>query len=292
MIVSMTGFARGEVAVPGGTLICELRSVNHRFLEAALRLPEELRSVEGELRALLQKELRRGKVDAVFTYRPTPQSASGLELDHTLLAKLKGLLAELAAGSRDLPAVASQVNLLDLLRYPGVLRETADESGALAQAARTLFAHGLTELKVMRASEGGRLKTLIEQRCVQLETLIDEVRARMPEIRSAIGNRFSERLAELGTTVEPERLAQEVALQLQRMDVDEELDRLTGHIAETRKVVGSPEAAGRRLDFLMQEFNREANTLSSKSQDLATTRIAVDMKVLIEQMREQVQNIE
>jgi len=292
MIVSMTGFARGEVSVPGGTLICELRSVNHRFLEAALRLPEELRSVEGELRAQLQKELRRGKVDAVFTYRPMPQSASRLELDHTLLEKLKGLLGELAASSRDTAAIAAQVNLVDLLRYPGVLRETADESGTLAQAARTLFASGLGELKTMRASEGARLKALIEQRCVQLESLIDEVRARLPEIRSAIRNRFAERLAELGIAVDAERIAQEVALQLQRMDVDEELDRLTGHIAETRKVVGSPEAAGRRLDFLMQEFNREANTLSSKSQDLATTRIAVDMKVLIEQMREQVQNIE
>jgi uncharacterized protein (TIGR00255 family) len=292
MIVSMTGFARGEVTVPGGTLICELRSVNHRFLEAALRLPEELRAVEGELRALLQKELRRGKVDAVFTYRPTAQSASRLELDHTLLDKLKALLAELAVSAGETRAIASQVNLVDLLRYPGVLRETADESGALAQAARALFGQGLAELKTMRASEGARLKALIEQRCAQLEALIEEVRARLPEIRSAIRNRFAERLAELGITVDPERIAQEVALQLQRMDVDEELDRLTGHIAETRKVVGSAEAAGRRLDFLMQEFNREANTLSSKSQDQVTTRIAVDMKVLIEQMREQVQNIE
>jgi uncharacterized protein (TIGR00255 family) len=292
MIVSMTGFARGEVAVPGGTLICELRSVNHRFLEASLRLPEELRSVEGELRALMQKELRRGKVDAVFTYRPALQSAGRLELDHELLEKLKVLLAQLAASSRDAGAIAAQVNLVDLLRYPGVLRETADESGALVASARTLFAAGLSDLKAMRASEGARLKALIEQRCVQLEALIEEVRTRLPEVRSAIQKRFQERLGELGTTVDPERVAQEVALQLQRMDVDEELDRLTGHIAETRKVVGSPEAAGRRLDFLMQEFNREANTLSSKSQDLATTRNAVDMKVLIEQMREQVQNIE
>jgi len=292
MIVSMTGFARGEVAVPGGTLICELRSVNHRFLEAALRLPEELRPVEGELRALMQKELRRGKVDAIFTYRPALQSASRLELDHELLEKLKVLLAQLAASSRDAGAATAQVNLVDLLRYPGVLRESADDSGALVAAARTMFATALTGLKTMRASEGARLKALIEQRCIQLEALIDEVRARLPEVRSAIQKRFAERLAELGTTVDPERVAQEVALLLQRMDVDEELDRLTGHIAETRKVIGSPEAAGRRLDFLMQEFNREANTLSSKSQDLGTTRNAVDMKVLIEQMREQVQNIE
>jgi uncharacterized protein (TIGR00255 family) len=144
----------------------------------------------------------------------------------------------------------------------------------------------------MRASEGARLKSLIEQRCVQLEALVDEVRARLPEVHAAMRRRFAERLAELSTEVDAARLEQEVALLVQRMDVAEELDRLIGHIAETRRVVGSPEAAGRRLDFLMQEFNREANTLSSKSQDLATTRIAVDMKVLIEQMREQVQNIE
>ena len=292
MIVSMTGFARSETTAPGGTLVCELRSVNHRFLEAALRLPEELRALEGELRAQLQKELRRGKVDGIFTYRPTAQGDRQLELDRALVEKLVPLLGELSSSTRAAGSATVQVNVVDLLRYPGVLRESAADAEALFASARTLFARALGDLKTMRASEGARLKALIEQRCTQLEALVADVRARLPEVQVAIRTRMAERLAEIGATVDAERLEQEVALLLQRMDVDEELDRLTGHIAETRKVVGSPEAAGRRLDFLMQEFNREANTLSSKSQDLATTRIAVDMKVLIEQMREQVQNIE
>jgi uncharacterized protein (TIGR00255 family) len=292
MIVSMTGFARSETPVPGGTLVCELRSVNHRFLEAAIRLPEELRALEGELRAQLQKELRRGKVDAIFTYRATAEAERSLTLDRALVDRLTPLLGELAAASQKAQGVQLQVNLADLLRFPGVLREASSDPEALPKAARVLFGKALTDIRSMRASEGARLKGLIEQRCDQLEQLVADVRARLPEVRVAMRARFAERLAELAATVDADRLEQEIALILQRMDVDEELDRLTGHIAETRKVIASPEAAGRRLDFLMQEFNREANTLSSKSQDLATTRIAVDMKVLIEQMREQVQNIE
>jgi len=292
MIASMTGFARSETPVPGGTLVCELRSVNHRFLEAAVRLPEELRSLEGELRAQLQKELRRGKVDAIFTYRGAAEAERSLALDRALVDRLAPLLGELAAATQKAQGVQLQVNLADLLRFPGVLREATADPEALPNAARALFGKALADLKSMRASEGARLKSLIEQRCGQLEQLVADVRARLPEVRTAIRARMAEKLAELAATVDADRLEQEIALILQRMDVDEELDRLVGHIAETRKVIASPEAAGRRLDFLMQEFNREANTLSSKSQDLATTRIAVDMKVLIEQMREQVQNIE
>src|SRR5438132_232824 len=184
MIASMTGFARRETSGPWGTLVCELRSVNHRFLEASFRLPDELRSAERELRALLG------------------------------------------------------------------------------------------------------------QRCAGLEALVAAVRARLPEVRARARTRLNERVAELTASIDHERLEQELALLLQRLDVDEELERLTGHIAEVRRVIGGGEPAGRRLDFLMQELNREANTLSSKSQDLETTRSAVDMKVLIEQMREQVQNAE
>jgi uncharacterized protein (TIGR00255 family) len=159
-------------------------------------------------------------------------------------------------------------------------------------AARELAGKALADLKRMRASEGARLSELVTSRCDLLATQVAQVRARLPDVHAAIRARYAERLAELALNVDAERLEQEVALVLQRMDVAEELDRLDGHIAETRKIVASPEAAGRRLDFLMQEFNREANTLSSKSQDLATTRLAVDMKVVIEQVREQVQNIE
>lgn len=291
MIVSMTGFARAESQVPAGQLVCELRSVNHRYLETSLRLPDEVRALDPELRALLQKELRRGKVDCTFTYRAVNQPGRSLELDGALVDRLKGVLTELVAAARGSGAPL-QVNLVDLLRYPGVVREATADPEALLAAGRELFKRALTDIKAMRASEGARLKELVLQRCEQLGVQVALVRARLPEVQAAIRTRFAERLAELTTGLDTERLEQEVALLVQRMDVAEELDRLEGHIAETRKIVASPEAAGRRLDFLMQEFNREANTLSSKSQDLATTRLAVDMKVLIEQMREQVQNIE
>ena len=291
MIVSMTGFARAESQLPTGILACELRSVNHRYLEAGLRLPEELRTLEPELRAGLQKELRRGKVDCTFTYRAVAQTERALELDAAQVERLSSLLRELTTLAPK-SGVQLQLGIVDLLRFPGVLRESAAEPEALLAAARKLFGQALADLKTMRASEGGRLKALVEERCTQLAEQVAQVRARLPEVHAAIRARYTERLAEIAANVNAERLEQEIALVLQRMDVAEELDRLDGHIAETHKIVGSPEAAGRRLDFLMQEFNREANTLSSKSQDIETTRAAVDMKVLVEQMREQVQNVE
>ena len=291
MIVSMTGFARSEATLPTGSLACELRSVNHRYLEVAPRLPEELRQLEPELRAKLQQELRRGKVDCIFTYRAGTQTGRALEIDVALVERLTPALQQLADTTRGIAATA-RLELIDLLRFPGVLRESAADPELLPATARRLFADALRDFKAMRASEGARLSELIAQRCEQLVQLVAQVRVRLPEVHAAIRARFTERLAELALNVDAGRLEQEVALILQRIDVAEELDRLDGHLQETRKIIGSPEAAGRRLDFLMQEFNREANTLSSKSQDLTTTRIAVDMKVLIEQMREQVQNIE
>lgn len=291
MIASMTGFARREATLPTGALVCELRSVNHRYLEAGLRLPEELRGLEPEFRTRLQKDLRRGKVDCTFSYRATAQADRQLEVDPTMLAQLKARLAEIATA---VPVGAAQprVELVDLLRFPGLLREATTDNEPLLAAARSLFDGAIADLCAMRASEGTRLAALITQRCDQLEALVGRVRTRLPEVHALIRARFEERLGELRAQLDPDRLEQELALLLQRLDVAEEMDRLTGHLDETRKIMRSPEAAGRRLDFLMQEFNREANTLSSKSQDLETTRAAVDMKVLIEQMREQVQNIE
>ena len=291
MIVSMTGFARAETTGLPGSLVCELRSVNHRYLEATVRLPEELRPLEPELRAQLQKELRRGKVDCIFNYRSAAVTGQGLQVDAELLGRLTPVLDQLVAATRS-SAAALQVNLVDLLRFPGVLRETVTDAETLQVTGRSLFATALVDLKRMRASEGARLTELVRQRCDQLAGLVGQVRTRLPEVHAGIRTRLAERVAELAATIDPERMEQEIAILLQRMDVAEELDRLDGHLEETRKIIGSPEAAGRRLDFLMQEFNREANTLSSKSQDLATTRLAVDMKVLIEQMREQIQNIE
>jgi uncharacterized protein (TIGR00255 family) len=184
------------------------------------------------------------------------------------------------------------VNVLDVLRWPGVLRDDSDVGEELLIAAHALFGSTLEELVAARAREGMRLRELLEQRCAGLETLVSYVRTRLPEVHLRVRAKLNERLTELQANVDRDRLEQELALLLQRLDVDEELDRLAGHIVEIRRVINGNEPAGRRLDFLMQELNREANTLSSKSQDIETTRSAVDMKVMIEQMREQVQNVE
>jgi len=288
MIISMTGFARREATGPWGTLVCELRSVNHRFLETSFRLPDELRVVEADLRQIAARELKRGKVDCTITLRAGQGAELSLDIDPDALERVLSRLRELAA------AVPQNhtVNLMDVLRWPGVVRENTAGSDELAGAARQLFTDAVTDLVAARAREGARLAELIEQRCTSLESLVAQVRARLPEVRVRVRERLNERLAELKAQVDQDRLEQELALLLQRLDVDEELDRLTGHIQEIRRVTRAGEPAGRRLDFLMQELNREANTLSSKSQDLETTRAAVDMKVVIEQMREQVQNIE
>jgi uncharacterized protein (TIGR00255 family) len=289
MIASMTGFARRETTGEWGTLVCELRSVNHRFLEASFRLPDELRAAEGELRARLARQLRRGKVDCTITYRRPQDAGSALEVDPVALERVLAAVRVVAHSLRE-PAAA--VNAVDVLRWPGVLREDGGSSEQLLAAAYAVFGVTLEELVAARAREGARLRELLEQRCTGLEALVAGVRARLPEVQARMRTRLKERLAELTASVDAERLEQELALLLQRLDVDEELERLAGHSSEVRRVIGGSEPAGRRLDFLMQELNREANTLSSKSQDLETTRSAVDMKVLIEQMREQVQNAE
>jgi uncharacterized protein (TIGR00255 family) len=288
MIASMTGFARRESTGTWGTLVCELRSVNHRFLEPGFRLPDELRAAEGELRARLARAVRRGKIDCTLSYRRPQGAAAPLEVDPVALEQLLNAV-EIVARSLHEP---STVNALDVLRWPGVLREDGGSGERLLAVAYAVFGATLEDLVAARAREGARLGELLEQRCAALEALVAAVRARLPEVQARVRSRLDERLAELGTSVERERIEQELALLLQRLDVDEELERLAGHIAEVRRVIGASEPAGRRLDFLMQELNREANTLSSKSQDLETTRTAVDMKVLIEQMREQVQNAE
>ena len=287
MIASMTGFARREISGSWGTLVCELRSVNHRFLEAGFRLPDELRSAEGELRQHLAREVRRGKVDCTITFRRAQVSEAGLEVDAQALERL---LVRLKDIGRSFPA--HSVNLVDVLRWPGVLKEDTSAGEELLVAAKALFGSTLEDMVAARAREGLRLKEILELRCGSLEDQVRQVRERLPEVQAKLRARLDERLKELSASVDQDRLEQELAMLLQRLDVDEELDRLAGHIQEIRRVLAANGPAGRRLDFLMQELNREANTLSSKSQDLATTRSAVDMKVIIEQMREQVQNAE
>jgi len=283
----MTGFARRERQYPFGLIAWEFKTVNHRFLEIGCRLPEDFRAAESDFRQTVAGAVRRGKVDGSLHFRPATASTT-LEVDADLLASLtlRAQQTALQAGP------AARIDVTDLLRWPGVVREPPKDAAPLIAAAHDLLGEALAELTRFRDSEGGRLQEALELRCAGLADFASQVTARLPEVRSRIRAKLMERIAQLCSDVDHERLEQELAMLAQRLDVDEELDRLRGHVTEVRKAFGGREPAGRRLDFLMQELNREANTLSSKSQDLETTRAAVDMKVLIEQMREQVQNIE
>ena len=295
MISSMTGFARLEQSGSYGQLTCEVRSVNHRYLEPGFRLPEELRALESELRQTLARELRRGKVDCTIHLRGSHEAERELLVDDEAVDRLLARSHDIAkrAEANGLGATRlSSIDPIEVLRWPGVLRQQATETESLHAACRQLFQATVRQLAAARHREGERLQEHVEQRCIALAELVATVRSRLPEWRQRWRDKLRARLAELAVQVDADRFEQEVALILQRADVDEELDRLDGHLVEIRRVMTGSEAAGRRLDFLMQELNREANTLSSKSQELDTTRIAVDMKVLIEQMREQIQNIE
>jgi uncharacterized protein (TIGR00255 family) len=287
MIRSMTGFARRERQFPWGLLAWELKTVNHRFLEIGCRLPEEFRGAEADFRQTIAGAVRRGKTDCSLHFRPAVASTS-LEVDADLLRSLTERAQQVAA---DLGAAAG-IDVVDLLRWPGVIRDTARDTAPLIAAAHGLLGEALAELTRFRDSEGGRLCDALEQRCAGLVDLAAKVAERLPEVRARMRAKLLERIAQLVSDVDHDRLEQELAILAQRQDVDEEIDRLRGHVTEIRKTFSVQEPAGRRLDFLMQELNREANTLSSKSQDIETTRAAVDMKVLIEQMREQVQNVE
>ncbi len=287
MIRSMTGFARRERQFPWGLLAWELKTVNHRFLEMGCRLPEEFRAGEAEFRQAVAGAVRRGKVECSLHFRPAA-ATDALEVDAELLNSLTRRAQAIAAAA----GPAARIDALDLLRWPGVIRDTTRDQAPMIAAAQALLGDALTELARFRDSEGGRLRDALEQRCAGLIEFAARVTDRLPEVRARMRARLLERIAQLVSDVDHERLEQELAILAQRLDVDEEIDRLRGHVTEIRKTFEGQEPAGRRLDFLMQELNREANTLSSKSQDIETTRAAVDMKVLIEQMREQVQNIE
>ena len=287
MIRSMTGFARQERQYPWGLLAWELKSVNHRFLEVGCRIPEEFRGAESDFRQAIAGLLRRGKVDCSLHFHKAA-AATSLQVDAELLGALT-LRAQQAAAQAGLSA---RIDVVELLRWPGVLRDAARDHTALIAAAHELLGDALAELTRFRDSEGGRLREALEQRCTGIMELAARVEGRLPEVRARSHAKLLERVAALVAEVDHARLEQELAIIAQRQDVDEEIDRLRGHITEVQRTFGGGEPAGRRLDFLMQELNREANTLSSKSQDGETTRAAVDMKVLIEQMREQVQNIE
>jgi len=286
MIRSMTAYASAELAGPIGTLSCELRTVNHRYLEISPRLPEELRGFEPMLRERIASRLSRGKLDLTVRVRGE-ERGDALQLNEGMLARLTELARELQPRFPTL-----QVEFTELLRFPGLLDHAEVDNDALQAALFALLDRALDALAATREREGARTADMLRERLDAIERVVADVRGWMPDIRTALRARLEARLADLKQPADPGRLEQELVLQITRADVDEELDRLTTHIAEARRVLGLAEPVGRRLDFLMQEFNREANTLGSKSVDARSTNAAVELKVLIEQMREQVQNIE
>ncbi len=285
-IRSMTAFASGESTTPWGTLACELRSVNHRVLEIATRLPDDLRALEPALRERIAARISRGKVDVSLRFRAV-EGGGALQVDRARLAELSRLSREL---ENEFPGLRTDFS--QLLQIPGVVKGEGVDTAALQADALALLDGVLDEFVAAREREGAKLAQAIVERLDGIAAIRETVRECIPAIREGQRTRLQFRLADLPVPVDPGRLEQELVLALQKLDVDEELDRLDAHLAEARRVLKLREAVGRRLDFLLQEFNREANTLGSKSVDSRTSSAAIDLKVLIDQIREQVQNIE
>ena len=288
MIHSMTGYASAARNLPRCQLGVELRSVNSRYLDIAFRLPEELRALESQLREMIAAKVNRGKLEcrASLAYLPAAQGA--LDLNEELVQRL------VAAGRRvqELAPEARALSVADILRWPGVIGGPDISLDELGNAFRELVAEALEEFNASRAREGAKLAHAILERAARMQALVQAIAPKVPALVKAYGEKLSARLQEAGLSPDDDRMRQEIVLFASKIDVDEELSRLSAHIHELQHVLAKGGAVGRRLDFLMQEFNREANTLGSKSADLESTQVAVELKVLIEQMREQVQNIE
>ncbi|AYC34848.1 YicC family protein [Pseudomonas cavernae] len=287
MVHSMTAFARVERAGTHGTLSWELRSVNHRYLEPHLRLPEAFRDLEGAVREALRQGLSRGKVECTLRFAED-SAGQPLQVDRERAAQVVAAAESVAALIKQ-PAA---LNPVEVLAWPGVLVADAADPQALNKAALELLEQALGELKGGRAREGAELAKLLNERLDSILAEVSALRALVPQMLAGQRQKILDRFTEMKAELDPQRLEQELVLLAQKSDVAEELDRLSTHVSEVRRVLKAGGAAGRRLDFLMQELNREANTLGSKAFDPRSTQAAVNLKVLIEQMREQVQNIE
>lgn len=287
-IYSMTAFARESTETASGSLTVEIRTVNHRYLDCSFKLPEALRNLEGKLRQEAALKLARGKVECAFRLQPQADRLPALEINREQLQRVIDAAAQV---TRALPQ-AQPLNPLEVLQFPGVCSAPETDEEALQTSAITLFNQALDSLVDNRGREGAKLATMIRERLVQVEAETAATRALLPELKAQQKARLLARLAELQVEVDSARLEQELVYLAQKADVDEELDRLQTHVEEVRRTLDQGGPCGRRLDFLMQELNREANTLSSKSIASSSTHSAVQLKVLIEQMREQIQNIE
>jgi uncharacterized protein (TIGR00255 family) len=283
----MTAFAREDAKGEWGELTCELRSVNHRFLDVSVRLPEDLRSLEPLIRERIGARLSRGKIECGLRFKPAAKLAA-LEIDTALAKSVVGACHELES----LMMNAARLSTMELIKWPGVVKEPEWDLGPAMETALDLLEKVIDGLSAMREREGDRIRNMLLMRCDRVAGIVVEQRQHRPQVYQKLKQKLEARLAELAVEPDPIRLEQELVFSAQRLDVGEELDRLDAHVSEVRQVLDRDEPVGRRLDFLMQELNRESNTLSSKSADAGTTQSAVELKVLIEQMREQVQNVE
>ncbi len=287
MIHSMTAFARRDLQAEWGSLAWEIRAVNHRYLELFLRLPEELRPIENKARELGRNKLARGKVECGLRFTPALQGNSKIQINEQLAQQIASA-AKVVSHHMD---NAARIDPMEILSWPGVIESESIDTAVIQQQALELLSETLDELVTTRQREGERLREMIQQRCDAMRPLVEQAKTEIPKVMELVRQKLGERLQEFLEQLDEGRLEQEMALQAQKLDVDEELDRLTTHLDEVERILNKGGAVGRRLDFLMQELHREANTLGSKSAHIETTRISVEMKVLIEQMREQVQNI-
>jgi uncharacterized protein (TIGR00255 family) len=289
MIRSMTAFGAAQGTVENWRVSWDLRAVNHRYLDLGLRLPEPLRGLELEVRNKIGESFKRGRVECALAWRPLAQETGPTRVNPELV---RGLLDAL----RSIEALEDRnwtsYSAIDLLRWPGVMQESEPDVASLESGILAVLDQALVEALAFREREGAQIAALLDNRCADIQSAVETVQARLPSVLAGIREKLMARLAELTATPDVSRLEQELVYLAQKMDVAEELDRLTAHTAEMRRILAQGDPAGRRLDFLLQEMNREANTLASKSADLETTRAAVDIKVLIEQMREQAQNVE
>lgn len=289
MIYSMTGFAVVNEESPVAAVNVELRSVNHRYLDIQMRIPDELRVLEPTIRELIVRNLTRGKIDCRVSYARTPSSEKPLQVNLGLLQQLVGLTQTIKTVLPD----ARNLSAADVLRWPGILNdENALLSDELQQICLKLLERAIAELQATRAREGNQLKEMLMQRIIKMEELVKTILPRMPQLITAYQEKLGARLREVMASNDEERIKQEVALFATKIDIAEEVSRLQTHLIEARRILSQGGAAGKRLDFLMQELNREANTFGSKAVDSEATQIAMELKILIEQMREQIQNIE
>lgn len=287
MIYSMTAFARLEIKRDWGDAVWEIRSVNQRYLETFFRLPDQFRSLENNLREKLRQQLTRGKVECTLRLDLQRTNAAELnmnkELAQQVIQSLQWIKSQAGEG---------EINLTDVLRYPGVVEATEQDLDQISQDLLQAFDQVVVDFIAMRGREGEKIQALLTQRLTSINTEADKVRSKMPEILQWQRDRLLQRFEEIQLQTDPQRLEQELVLLAQRIDVAEELDRLQLHVKETQSILVKGGAVGRKLDFMMQEFNRESNTLASKSINNEVTQSAVELKVLIEQMREQIQNLE